>query len=182
VILTGVLNEFQYHFFHYLGKHNYSFDTSKWDDYNISKAIQEKNPRRIMNEIFNMDDFWLSIPTTLFSYDGLKHLNDNYTLFIATQPCNKYNETLKKQWIGKNFSFINPAQIIFSDEKWKLKGDVIIEDKPATIEACKDVGMHTIKYMQQYNNNCQSDFVLSSWKNIKYLMKEVENECYSGRK
>ena len=176
--IDGVLNDFQNHFLNYLENIGIKYDARKSDDYHLERCIMSRNKKQILEGIFSDDNFWLSMTPVEFSKEGLEFLNLKYDLYIATTPWNENNKSIKKQWILNHFPFIKANQIIFSDEKWNLNGDIIIEDKPDTITKCGSKGFVTITKFQSYNMDIFTDEFLYSWTHIKKVMDKVESEHF----
>jgi len=169
--VDGTLNAMQEHFLAYVQELGYKYDFSSCNKYNMREGILHKDKKRIMNDIFSDDNFWLTLPVLPFAQKGLEYLNDNYEVFIVTVPWGgKHNEDIKTEWLLKEFSFLSEKQIVFSDNKWELFGDIIIEDKPETLHNCKEKGFMTIKKLQPYNVEVPADKVLHSWSEIERIL------------
>lgn len=175
VDIDGTLNDFQNHFLDFLENAGYKYDYSKCDSYHMEKGIVAKNKKKILNSIFSLEYFWQSLPTLDHAFQGLQYLNVCYDVYIATTPWNEENKKVKIAWVKKNFPFIEERQIIFSNSKWKLGGDIIIEDKPDTIEKCNKAGFITVTKFQPYNMKVKTDAFLYSWRDIDTIMKRILN-------
>ncbi len=176
--VDGVLNDFQNHFIEYLDNIGIKFDTRKCDTFHLEKCIMVRNKKQVLEGVFTDDNFWLSMLPVPHSHEGLEYLNMKYDLYIATTPWDEHNKDIKKNWLLKHFPFLKPNQIIFSDEKWKLNGDVIIEDKPTTITKCGSNGMVTVTKFQPYNMDIFTDEFLYNWSDIKRIMDKIEAEHF----
>lgn len=177
VDVDGVLADLQNYAIDWIIDMGYDYDSDKCDDYYMEKGIvvEEERQFEILNTVFNNDEFWLSVPCIEGAYEGLRYLWDNFDTWIATAPWNKKNEDIKMLWIKEEFPFFNPKKVIFSDKKWELKGDIIIEDKPDTIRKCNTVGMKTICKIQPYNVDEDPTMFLYHWKDIAETMKVVKS-------
>lgn len=173
VDIDGTLNEILDPFIEKVLEMGYKYDYEYRKSYDMENGIQKKNPRNVLIEIFNEPSFWINLPVASNSYEGLYYLNSTYDTYIATTPWNEENKTLKKKWIKKHFPFFNTDRIIFSDKKWDLEADVIIEDKPENLEKCKKAGMKAICKVQPYNTETNPDAFLDDWKDIYDVMEEV---------
>jgi len=171
--IDGVLNDIQEHFITYIEKFGYKFNYDYCDQYDMSKGIvtDRKTQKMIIRSIFTNDYFWKTIPVASNAVTGLKFLNDEYNLFIATTPYDKHNEQVKIEWVNRHFPFIDTKQIIFSDSKWLLDGDIIIEDKPSTLECCVEHGFITVKKVQPYNLLSNCNYELHNWNEIELLSR-----------
>jgi len=173
VDIDGTLNDFQNHFLEFLEKSGYHYDYSKCKEWHMERGIKTRDKKKILNSILSLDYFWETIPTLDYSFQGLQYLNDTYNVFIVTTPWNENNKKIKLSWMKKNFPFIDEKQIIFSNSKWELKGDIIIEDKPDTINKCNKSGFITITKFQPYNMDIKTNEFLYSWRDIKVVLDKV---------
>ncbi len=178
VDLDGTANEIQEHFLAYVEKIGYKFNYDFCEYYDLEKGIvaDRKTQQQIHNTIFTDDYFWKTIPVSANATEGLKYLNDTCTLFIATQPFDEHNKSIKLEWLDKYFPFISSKQVIFSDTKWKLNGHVIIEDKPHTLEKCLEYDWKTIKRVQPYNLKVDATCDLHNWNEIENVMNSMIKE------
>lgn len=173
VDMDGVLNDLGIQVVNKITDKGYKFDPAYDYKYHLeggilnSKGIRlpGEKQKAILKEIFFDQSFWRGLNPLPGSQDCLKWINDNYDVFIATTPF-RFTEAFKGSkiaWLELHYPFIKTSQVIFSAEKWKLDGDVIIEDKAETLEECKKVGMVTIAYDQLYNLDCHCDYRLEEW-------------------
>ena len=177
--MDGVINKFDSNFISYVKSNGYDFDEYEFNhngNWDISKfIITSENPKKIMNDICTQMDFWDSIPPIKKAVSIIKELNLKYIVRIATTPWAdeiRY-KTSKIKWMKKYFPFIDRYQIIFSNAKWNLTGDIIIEDKPDTIDKCNDT-MYTICHDRPYNKNCNSDYRFVNWDSVPSIIKEIQ--------
>lgn len=179
--VDGVLNDFQNHFLQYLDNIGITYDSRKCDGYHLERCIMVRDKKKVIEGIFSDDYFWTSMIPIEHSLEGLEYLNIKYDLYIATTPWNEHNKDIKTEWLLKYYPFLNVKQIIFSDEKWKLNGDIIIEDKPTTITKCGSQGMITVTKFQPYNMDIFTDEFLYTWSDIKRIMDKIEAEHFFNR-
>lgn len=184
VDMDGVINDFQQHFKKYIKKLGYGYDSSGdlqyHSEYGIlgkdNNSISKKEQKAVSQQIMLNPEFWIDLPVKKGAQECLKWMDKKYNLFIATTPY-RFSDTytgVKVDWLKQYFPFIQPDQILFSKSKWDLEGDAIIEDKPETLEKCKEVGMYTIAFDQKYNASVKVDYRLHSW-NLSELKKVLEN-------
>lgn len=175
--VDGTINDFQNHFIETVINMGYHYNYDKCDTYDMEKGIIHKDRVKIKEAIFNEPNFWLNVPILEGTVEGIKYLNDNYDLIIATIPWNTENQITKLTWLNHHYPFIKEKQIIFvKDNKWELDGDIIIEDKPKTIKKCQDYGFITVKKTQPYNLNIEANEELFSWTLIRDVMENIERE------
>jgi len=175
VDVDGVLNELQESFIQYVENIGFRFNYDYCNYYDLSKGIMASRDeqKHIQNTIFTDDYFWLTLSPSMNSYVGLKYLNDNFNVFITTQPYDEHNKNVKLTWLSQHFPFINQKQVIFSDTKWHLSGDIIIEDKPHTLERCLEHDWIAIKKLQPYNIQSNASYELHNWNEIENIMKGI---------
>ena len=132
-------------------------------------------PRKIIGEICEMDDFWLTMKPFRGAIPVIKKLNDLYDIRIATTPWREDNKyyTTKIEWLRTNMPFLTRNQIEFSGKKWELEGDIIIEDKPDTLEICDKAGFLTLKCNQPYNMNTMADDDFYRWSSVPTKVKKL---------
>ncbi|MGD9679023.1 MAG: hypothetical protein AB7V16_11835 [Vulcanibacillus sp.] len=171
--IDGVLNEIQEHFILYVEKIGYKFNYDYCEYYNLEKGIlaDKKTQKEVIHTVFTDDYFWKTIPLSPNAQVGLKYLNDNFDVWIVSIPYNSHNEIIKLEWLKKNFPFINENRVLFTKDKWKLQGDIIIEDKPSTLEHCIENEWIVIKKVQPYNlySNCTCE--LHNWNEIERIIE-----------
>jgi len=183
--MDNTINDFTFQFNEYLKRYyNTELDYSVFENtYHIEKAIKlnisNKKKEKILEEIFAMDDFWLTIPLIDNQvYKVVKELYSDYDVYIATSPW-RYNDKYKSskiEWIKGNMPFIDTSRIIFSSDKWELEGDIIIDDKSEVIENCKKNGFITIMPLHMYNKNTKADYSFKKWNEVLTILKEIEEK------
>jgi 5'(3')-deoxyribonucleotidase len=180
--MDGTINHFDAHFINYVKDNGYEFDDYDFNhngDWDISKfIITSENQKKIMNDICTMMEFWDSIPPIKEAIPIVKELYLKYNVIIATIP---WVDTLRYKrskvlWMKKYFPFIARDHILFVNKKWELDGDIIIEDKPDTLDKCKE-SMYTICHNRPYNKNCNADYRFSNWNQIPKIIRTIEKEA-----
>lgn len=175
VDIDGVLNDFQNHFLEYVEKLGYKYDVSKTSYYELHYSIKHKDAKKIRNFIFSLDNFWETLPLLDFAPQGLEYLNDKFDTYIATAPWDEKNKNQKIDWIKNYFPFFDLRRIIFSDKKWELKGNFIIEDRPETIKKCIENDIISIAKFHPYTMNLDVPYFLYSWRDITNVIASIEN-------
>lgn len=183
--MDNTINDFTSQFNEYLKKYySTELDYSVFEKtYHIEKAIKldilNNKKQEILEEIFAMDDFWLTIPLIdNYVYKVVKEIYERYDTYIATSPWRytKKYKLSKIEWIKGNMPFIDTSKIIFSSDKWKLHGDIIIDDKSEVIENCKKNGFITIMSIHTYNKNTKADYSFKKWNEVLTILKEIEDK------
>jgi 5'(3')-deoxyribonucleotidase len=181
VDMDGVLNLWNDHFIAWVKNLGYDFDEYEYThngDWEIDKfIIAPEKGKKIMDNICVNMNFWATIPPDKTAIPVMKELNKKYNIFIATAPWSEDDKYKidKIKWMKKYFNFIDSHQIILCKKKWEIPGDVIIEDKPETIDKCNSV-MYTICHDQPYNKNCNPDYRFSNWNVVPGILQKIEKE------
>jgi 5'(3')-deoxyribonucleotidase len=139
-------------------------------------GYSKEDQSKIMNDIMEIDDFWLTMEFIPYAKNYVEYLATHYQSYIVTSPWrneDKFYNT-KLEWINNNIPFMN-NRVLFSHEKWKLDIDIIIDDKPNTLVKCNEVGIITIAYDWPYNKNIDTDWRMSKWYNIPVYMQQIES-------
>ena len=85
--------------------------------------------------VLDSPDFWRDMAVDTNTVNALKAINDNpnIDLIICTDTYYK-SATPKLTRFFELFPFIKPSQVICAKEKWRINADIIIDDKPETLE------------------------------------------------
>jgi 5'(3')-deoxyribonucleotidase len=176
--MDGVITDFTLQFIRYAVKKGYKINpTTIYDDYNIERSIlykDEAEQKKIIDNFMMDDNFWLTMSPIHEAIDGVRNLNYRFDVRIITAPFKGYEEDCKEDkllWLEKHLPEIK--KISFNPEKWKEKIDVIIDDKPSTLERCKENGIITIAMDYKYNRKTNSDYRLLSWGGISGIMRKI---------
>jgi 5'(3')-deoxyribonucleotidase len=179
--MDGVLNNWNDLFIKTIEDLGYKFDYKNYNTFSIESYIlglDNKEQKKLLSIIMEDIRWWDLLEPLPNSQTILKLLytNSQIDLYIATSPWAedyKYKEE-KKKWLKKYFNFIPQNKIIFSSKKWELEGNVIIEDKPATLEKCLDK-MITVCHTLPYNINTEVNFRFKNWLEIPKIFKKIVN-------
>ena len=176
--MDGTINYFDEKFIFTVKELGYGYDSLsfyKEGDWELEKyIIGSDNPKKIMSQICEKSSFWMGIPPMVEAIEVIRRLNRDHEIVIATTPWRdeeKFKLT-KIKWMHKYFRCIKESQIVFSSKKWELDIDIIIDDKPSTLEACTNEGITTICFAHSYNSGVKTDYRSSKWSTIeKYIDK-----------
>lgn len=104
---------------------------TEWD---IIKCLNPTAPN-IFWQLLDTKNFWVTIDTDNGTKQALKALNnnENIDLIICTDTYYKA-ATPKLTRFFELFPFIQPSQLVCMKEKWRLQADIVIDDKPETLE------------------------------------------------
>jgi len=182
VDMDNTITNFSKKFIKYCRMLGYQLDMNKvHSNWHIERSIlnvTEKEQNEILNDMLFDDQFWLTMEALPYATEMIEWLNYRYKIKIVTTPW-RFEQSFydtKLEWIEKNIPCLNLDQVIFSDAKWKEDLDIIIDDKPDTLEKCKQVGMITISYAWPYNVDAKPDYIIKSWHNIPHYIKDIERK------
>lgn len=175
--LDNTCNDFTGLFIKWVEKLGYEFDYDKYDSWDIEDAIVADNPRKVLAEILDNLKFWDELTPLPGCVEAMRKINSKYTVKIVTIPWKPESafQNQKKKWVRKYFPFISNNQISFESKKWLVDGDVIIDDKPAILKKSADLKL-TIKHIQPYNEDTDTDYEFSNWSEVPSILRKAEKD------
>ncbi|NDV82279.1 5'(3')-deoxyribonucleotidase [Bacteroides sp. 51] len=114
--------------------------------------------------------FFRTVPLMPDSIEGLRYLNNKYSVLIVSSATEFPNSLIEKQqWLNEYFPFISWKQMIFCGRKDSIKGSIMIDDHP------KNLGVFSGKKIifTQPHNTCLRDnsyHRVSGWKDIMEIL------------
>lgn len=114
--------------------HDKHLDKSLVTSWDITSCLKPTNTDMFWN-VLDTKDFWQDMTVDKATVEALKAINDNpnIDLIICTDTYYK-SATPKLARFFECFPFIEPRQVICMKEKWRLNADIVIDDKPETLE------------------------------------------------
>lgn len=114
--------------------HDEALNSSMVTSWDIESCL-EPTDKKLFWSVLDTKGFWDTITANLETIHALKAINDNpnIDLIICTDTYYK-SATAKLTRFFELFPFIEPRQVICMKEKWKLDADIVIDDKPETLE------------------------------------------------
>lgn len=111
-------------------------------------------------------------------YSGAVHAmqrlvaNEKVWPLICTSPMLGHAncEREKREWVAKHLPFFPQKDIIFTSHKFLIDGDMLIDDKPANVEAFADAGGRSIVVDRPWNQDVKETRSISrcrSWVEIE---------------
>lgn len=82
----------------------------------------------------------------------------------------------KRAWLLEHFPMISPDNVIVARKKWYVHGDILIDDKPATIEKFQELNRKIIAMEMPYNRKTPAHLRAKSWTDVREILM---NEFYS---
>ncbi len=92
--------------------------------------------RRRVDDYVTRAGFCAGIPVQAGAKDAVRLLSDVAEIVVVTSPfdsCPTW-ESERKTWLEEHFG-IQHARVIHATEKWRVHGDVFLDDKPANVDA-----------------------------------------------
>lgn len=62
----------------------------------------------------------------------------------------------KREWLLDNFPMIPSSNVVFTSQKWRVMGDLLIDDKPETFEIFQELGRDVLLVDMPYNQHIQT--------------------------
>lgn len=116
----------------------------------------------------NSAGFFRMAPLIPGSVEGLKYLNDKYSVLIVSSAT-EYPDSLKEklEWLNEFYPFISWQQMIFCGEKDSIQGDIMIDDHPKNLNNFKG---QRIIFTQPHNINLPD----TTWHRVTTWQEIVE--------
>lgn len=176
VDMDNTLNYFNKHFFKYVSDLGYPLKRTRYASYNLTEAINlpEEDSLNVIQRIFNIDEFWLTIPIMEYSQEILEKLNKDYNVFIVTiarKKTIKYDaRSAKRKYVKIYYPYISDTHLIFKNDKWNLNYSYIMDDSPEILINCANRGKgEIIKFELKYNEELFADYSVTNWKQVEKI-------------
>lgn len=119
--------------------------------------------------VLDSSDFWRDMTADSKTVNALKAINNhpNIDLIICTDTYYK-SANAKLTRFFELFPFIEPRQVICAKEKWRLNADIVIDDKPETLEKFmlkQNPPFATVKISQPWNTTAICDYTWNEFDN-----------------
>lgn len=126
-------------------------------DWNLTSCIDENisktEKQRIVHRIMCHSAFWRTLEPISGAIDSINILlkDKRHTLFITTSPYMSYPGSVsdKISWVRDFIPNFPINNMNFLVNKWLVRGDVLVDDKPKNIYQWK--GKHAICFRQPWN-------------------------------
>lgn len=105
---------------------------TQWDLFNL---IDQDECVRVM-KLFDDPEFWRHLPPVPGAIEGVEGLRrQGYKIHWLTSPwytCENW-EGVRRAWLKDNFGS-GPLDITFTSEKFRVDGDILIDDRPKHVK------------------------------------------------
>lgn len=81
----------------------------------------------------------------------------------------------KRAWLAEHFPMIDLDNVFICRKKWKVQGDILIDDKPATIQKFQEEGRKILAMEMPYNRNMEVELRAKTWADVREILM---NEFY----
>lgn len=147
---------------------------TNWD---IEKCLMPSNPT-LFWETLKFADFWETMSVPQDTINALSTLNShpNIDLIICTDTQFDIAPFKMKKFF-ELFPFIKREQVIFASDKTRVRCDMIIDDKPETLEKCFEKGCpFVIKIKRNWNKDAPGDLSVNNFDSTlaKFLVNVIE--------
>jgi 5'(3')-deoxyribonucleotidase len=177
--MDNTITDFNKQFIKYVKALGYELDKEKmfntWYLEDAILGLSQEQKVALVDEILFIDEFWLTMEPMTYAVEFIQWLNNKYDVRIVTTPW-RFNDKFyntKLEWIQENMPYLNIHQVQFCKEKWKCNIDVIIDDKPDTLEKCMKSSIFTVAYDHPYNRDTKVDLRIECWKNLPVYVDQI---------
>jgi len=173
VDMDSTLNLFTIHLANWILARGYRLTDlveKTWDLHLWIDGIEKKEADEVIKSICLTPGFWFQIPVMRNAPRILERINKKYKTIIATVPWRGADncESEKILWMEEHCPFIRRDQITFREDKWNIPADIIIDDKPETIEQFSGI---TIMMDYGYNKHVRPDYCVNNWLEIANILR-----------
>jgi 5'(3')-deoxyribonucleotidase len=105
--------------------------------------------------------FWQDLLPYPGAVEFVRELHDKgHQVYMATQPFPSENCMWgKKEWIENHLPFLPPNRLIIIEDKYLLRGDMLVDDKPENLFRFEGL---RVLFSQPWNQKLKSN-MLASW-------------------
>jgi 5'(3')-deoxyribonucleotidase len=142
-------------------------------------GIDKDKAAELRLRIFHDAFFWETLPFYDFhAYGVFKRLYEKHDVYIATSVFKTNSEECyvgKVRWIKRNLPWFDVSKIIYSHQKYLLRGDVMIEDSLSQLELFQgnrivmNAGWNTTYKISSYKS-----FFANNWVDVEESVKFLE--------
>lgn len=136
-------------------------ESSVYDQYNLFIKYYLQQP-----------GIFRDMPLVTGCYDVLcKHLPDYSYVVVTSRPPEHHADTL--DWVNTQLPPVEAVIFTDSDNKHRVRGDVIIDDNPGVLSSFNGLPTITIKMAYGYNENIPTHFGAHSWQDVDSILTRL---------
>lgn len=79
----------------------------------------------------------------------------------------------KRAWLMEHFPMLSTENVIVARKKWYVQGDILIDDKPATIEKFQELNRKIIAMEMPYNRKTPAQLRAKTWDEVRDILMEL---------
>lgn len=81
----------------------------------------------------------------------------------------------KRKWLQEYFPMIPKDNVVFTAQKWRVIGDILIDDKPSTFEKFKEENREIILMTYAYNKHLNADKRANNMLEVEQIIYKMFN-------
>jgi 5'(3')-deoxyribonucleotidase/uncharacterized protein with PQ loop repeat len=131
-------------------------------------ALIPRERREQFNAIPYSDGFFADLQVMTGAKEALSELSRDHEIFITSAAMEVPTSFADKfQWMGKNFPFITPNQIVFCGGKTIINADVLIDDRSRHFTGFRGTG---ILFTAPHNVREDADLRANNWDDVLKIL------------
>lgn len=146
-------------------------DCNVWD---LSEFFNTS--RATVISLFRTDNFFEELEPRQGSVSAIKELvkSTKYDVYIITATSDDEGIELnqKSKWLKKYIPEFNTKRLIACDDKYIIRGDIIVDDKIANLQMCEE-NMCCILMDSTTNKECKNYIRIKSLQELPQLLDEI---------
>jgi 5'(3')-deoxyribonucleotidase len=154
-------------------KLDYTRETSPFDLREYLKHLPPEIADQRADHVLSMEHYWDSMELMPNAQEMVELLNEQYNLKILTAPHWPAKNCVQEKinWLNRFFPYIQPNQLIFSQDKGVFHPDsILIDDYPKNLAAWNG---KTIKSIWGYNVDYKADKEFMDWSEVPQLVMDI---------
>lgn len=158
-------------------------DIKDWDMSLFSELGSE------VYELFKYPNLFRNLPVKPYAKELVCNLQKDFDVYLVTDAPSGVTNTVaektnkpmsnptddKRLWVAEHFPSIPKSNIIFTSKKHLVMGDILVDDKPQTIQEFMELNRKHILVDMPYNADVNTEYRAAD-------LKQVEKMIYSALK
>lgn len=108
--------------------------------------------------------------------DALHQLKSmGHDVIICSSPAGPDSARAKYEWVERHLGW-NRRRVVLQHDKWNQAGDLIIDDKPSTLEEFGRQGRYTITIDHPYNRDAVVNFRAHGYRDMHSAWESIVEE------
>lgn len=127
---------------------------------------------KLIKQYLKVTGIFQDIPLLDGCYSTLQKHKNNYEYVIVTARIAKHHDDTRK-WVYKNIPNVSGIIFTSSNNKWRVRGDIIIDDSPVVLSSFEGLPTITIKMSYTYNQLAPSHIDVCNWADIDIILDRI---------